>query len=284
MCVKYLRPQFQYVIAWGDQMNKICLRNGGCESISNSRAEKGSALISVLFILLLITIVGSLAMRQGLTSLNLSTSTQAQTLLMQSSDDIFFQLADVTKNQANSTAGQGLFNVASQLKLDSFLTGGGEMVFCYRPQNIPDLFNGSSEKSYITSDDTGANITNDALGTSGFCHANQVLDYTSPRKAVMTQVSVKECSGPPGACMVPGCDPEVCATKQYRINAISVLPNLAAGTVSNSDIDNCLKNYMNDVPYTSTAPTTQATVTDCLAQHNIPFNSQAGDIQLSTGG
>ena len=40
--------------------------------------QQGSALISVLIILLVITVLGVIAIRQGLTSLNIATSTQAQ--------------------------------------------------------------------------------------------------------------------------------------------------------------------------------------------------------------
>ena len=58
--------------------------------IKNKQA--GNTLIFVLVILLLITIIGTWAIRGAITSLNITTNAQAQALLVQNSDAVFFQL------------------------------------------------------------------------------------------------------------------------------------------------------------------------------------------------
>ena len=50
------------------------------------KSQKGATLIVVLVILVLITILGSYAMKQGLVNLKIATNSQIQKLLMQSSD------------------------------------------------------------------------------------------------------------------------------------------------------------------------------------------------------
>lgn len=56
------------------------------------KVQKGSTLIVVLILLLVITVIGTLAVRQSLTSLNIATNSQAQQLLMQSSDSVLYRL------------------------------------------------------------------------------------------------------------------------------------------------------------------------------------------------
>lgn len=52
--------------------------------------QRGATLIVVLFLLLAIIVLGTLAVRQSLVSLNIATNSQAQQLLLQNSDAAFF--------------------------------------------------------------------------------------------------------------------------------------------------------------------------------------------------
>jgi hypothetical protein len=249
------------------------------------KKQRGSTLLGVLFVLLLIISLGTLALRQGLTSLNLSTTVQAQALLLQSSDNIYFRIADPTSFIASTTKGVGLFGTASQLLLDFDQPVGTEMVFCYNPQTTANLFDGSTNKSYVSSDPTTYVVTNNSIGTSGYCNVNTPADYTSSRQAVMSQVSIKQttCKTAPLTCLGGSTDPGDGTTptsNSYRVNAVSILPSMALGSTTPADINNCLSNYMNDA---SDSNPNQATVTDCLAQHNIPYETQTGDIQTSSG-
>lgn len=56
--------------------------------------QTGATLIVVLVLLLVITIIGTLAIRQSLMSLNIVTNSQAQQLLVQNSDAALFNVED----------------------------------------------------------------------------------------------------------------------------------------------------------------------------------------------
>ncbi|MDR9778124.1 hypothetical protein RJJ65_36935, partial [Rhizobium hidalgonense] len=58
----------------------------------NYHNQKGATLIVVLVLLVVVTIVGTLAIRQGITNLAIATNSQAQSLLMQTADNIFFSI------------------------------------------------------------------------------------------------------------------------------------------------------------------------------------------------
>ncbi|WP_432209005.1 pilus assembly PilX family protein, partial [Acinetobacter variabilis] len=60
--------------------------------------QRGATLIVVLVMLILLTLVGTWAIRGSLTSLNIATNTQAQALLQQASDAIFFSLENQTSD------------------------------------------------------------------------------------------------------------------------------------------------------------------------------------------
>lgn len=92
--------------------------------------QSGSTLIFVLIILLLITIIGTWAIRGAMTSLNITTNAQAQSLLVQNSDAVFFQLEAYTDDAVK----------IAKLQLDNGMIGfankpenkGKELVFCLR--------------------------------------------------------------------------------------------------------------------------------------------------------
>ena len=58
------------------------------------RQQHGSTLIVVLILLLAITIIGTLAIRQSMVSLNIATNSQAQQLMIQNSDAATFNVED----------------------------------------------------------------------------------------------------------------------------------------------------------------------------------------------
>jgi len=60
--------------------------------------QRGATLKVVLIILILLTLVGTWAIRGSLTSLNIATNAQAQALLQQSSDAVFFSLENQTSD------------------------------------------------------------------------------------------------------------------------------------------------------------------------------------------
>ena len=54
--------------------------------------QNGAAFIVVMFVLLLVTIIGAVAIKQSLTGLNIATNSQIQVLLQQNSDAAFFAI------------------------------------------------------------------------------------------------------------------------------------------------------------------------------------------------
>jgi Tfp pilus assembly protein PilX len=61
--------------------------------------QRGATLIVVLIMLVLLTLVGTWAIRGSLTSLNIAMNTQAQALLQQASDAVFFNLENQTSDE-----------------------------------------------------------------------------------------------------------------------------------------------------------------------------------------
>ena len=92
--------------------------------------QRGATLIVVLVMLILLTLVGTWAIRGSLTSLNIATNAQAQALLQQSSDAIFFSLENQTSDDltlAKMQIGDGM--LAYVLRPEN---KGKELVFCMR--------------------------------------------------------------------------------------------------------------------------------------------------------
>lgn len=85
------------------------------------KVQKGSTLIVVLILLLVITVIGTLAVRQSLTSLNIATNSQAQQLLMQSSDSVLYRLGAEgfasTSGNPTSLLGYALQNQGKEVVL-----------------------------------------------------------------------------------------------------------------------------------------------------------------------
>ena len=96
--------------------------------------QAGNTLIFVLIILLLITIIGTWAIRGAITSLNITTNAQAQALLVQNSDAVFFQLESYADHAVK----------IAKLQLDNGMIGyvnkpenkGKELVYCLRKSAV----------------------------------------------------------------------------------------------------------------------------------------------------
>ena len=56
--------------------------------------NQGHTLLMVMLVLLMVTIIGTLAIRQSLVSLNVATNGQAQQLLLQNSDSAHFKFEE----------------------------------------------------------------------------------------------------------------------------------------------------------------------------------------------
>lgn len=238
--------------------------------------QLGNTLIVVLVMLLLITMIGTWAIRGAITSLNITTNAQAQALLVQNSDAVFFQLESYTDDAIQ----------IAKLQLDNGMIGyvnkpenkGKELVYCLRKNEKENKYNlGKASIVYWQ----GSTLRKNDLGQDGYCKVNKASDFTSDRTAVVTRVAARSITEgrKDWGHMYEGSDAETYGGKDIGtiiINATSFIPNLS--TASIEEINQCIMNYpsfnivVNGV--------TKASVADCLSKLNVPFSSQEMEYQL----
>ena len=254
---------------------------------SLEKTQRGATLITVLLLLIVITVVGLIAMRQGLTSLNIATNSQIQTVLAASSDTVLnnFARADVTKIASIA----GVIGAAL-----SNSNPNQEYVFCYRPTS-KDPF-GLSINANIIQGNTDGSVTTVDSGGGGFCDlSNTTTDFGSGRKAVVTQVAV---TVPTDASVLPPLSnlshdgtnvsqgsalPQNFVTQQrVRVTATALLPAFSTSplTGTGSVQSDCLRGRISDNTDQSLAGV--ETVTDCLARKGVPANTQIQEYSLRT--
>ncbi|GAC1370061.1 MAG: type IV fimbrial biogenesis protein [Aquirhabdus sp.] len=250
-------------------------------SMAYERSERGSTLVSVLLLLVIITIIGVMAMKQGLTSLNIATNSQVQTILAQSSDTVINQFANTDITTVNSLTGV-LGAVVSSNNL------GMEYVFCYRPTST-DSFGQTSNANVIQGNADGT-VTAVNVSAGNFC--DLTADFGSGRKAVVTQVAV---TVPTDAGTLPplsglprgGTDisvgaglPKNFTTQQrIRVTATSMLPAFSATSLATVQSD-CVQGRVSD--NTDPSLTNVENMTDCLAREGVPANTQVQEFSLQT--
>lgn len=248
--------------------------------MSNKKYQIGSTLIVVLVILVIVTLLGTIAIRQSLTSLNIATNSQAQSLLIQSSDTAFFKTEDATQLARNMLA-QGMFGY---VKGDA--NKGKELVFCFRPKVNSTFFNIS--KASVISWFSGSKPNNDDLGVDGYCNVTDKDDFTSNRKAVVTQITVKvsDTTSTPFQFVQQGTDTEsakIDNMERISVYSTSVIPGLASDSTTTEQINKCFSDHMSDpkVPEGATASTNaDDSVTDCLGRLNVPYSTQVTEYNL----
>lgn len=236
-------------------------------------SQKGATLIVVLIMLVVLTLVGTWAIRGSITSLNIATNTQAQALLMQNSDSVFFTLENATSDAlkfANMRIGDGMLAYVMRPENKN-----KELVFCIRG-TVSNNFAGSRYGSVVYWN--GTTINNTELGKNGFCKTDRSLDFLSKRAAAMTQVSLRAAPAEKDwEHMISGDDKETSKRQDIQkviITATSFLPNLSSSL--ESKINTCLTDYTSF--YDGVAK--QDTVTDCLAKNNVPYSTQEMEYTL----
>lgn len=245
------------------------------------RAQQGSALIAVMFILLLISILGVLAIRQGLTSLNIATNSQVNALLFQSADIVFAKIEEAVN--VNSESAASLTNPITFIAEASI--DGKELFMCYRPL-IEDQFSMNvNNASTVVPDAAGDGTSTEGGRGTGYCDLTQ--DFSSARRAVVTQV----------AAMVPQdgtadfrpfefapkrTDPagtKIDDTKRIRAYVTSMLPGLVDADLSAVQSE-CIEDRSND--NLDAVNQNRETMYDCLARYGIPAKTQVQEYQLAT--
>lgn len=258
------------------------------------RQQRGATLIVVLIMLLVITIVGVLAIRVAMTSLNIATNSQIGQLLLQTGDTPTNILLN-RSNYKNLTSITSVVGKAISDQKDP-LKHGREYVFCYRPTSALQV-NSILDMTVLippAANDPKASVDPTESNRSGFC--NLESDFGSSREAVVTQVAVKYISetdpdAAPGADLDRGTDASKDSNVQQgkvdgrvRITATAILPHYSRSNLADVQED-CIGNgstagYIND--NTDTGLRTKKTMADCLTEYGIPVNTQIQEIDLKT--
>lgn len=250
------------------------------------KQQTGATLIVVLILLLVITVIGTLAIRSSLTSLNIATNSQGQQLLLQNSDAAIFNVESPNLLQRN-TAYDGLFGL---VKTDA--NKGKELVFCYKGTETS--FYDISRASFMQWV-SGTAPNNSELGVDGYCKLDSSNNFfTSGRKAVMTQVSIKVNTDPSSTLvgldrafehMQRGTDAEsakIDKSEKILVTATSIVPSMSSA--SDTDINDCFKLHMNQVLIPSgVTPATgmNKSVSQCLQDLGVPVNTQITEYNLT---
>ena len=253
------------------------------------KSEKGATLIVVLVVLIMITIIGVLAIRVALTSLNISANAQLGQLLGQTADVPLneFYISDLSKIFDLS----GVIGYALQENKNE---PGKEYIFCYKPTST-EKFGASLNVTTLRIPDKKDDVAEvSSGGKDGFCDLEN--DFGSSRKAIVTQVAIKVISTPtedvePGALLQRNMSlsegtilPRGIADQQrIRVTTTSIVPAYAADLKKAQaciGTDATDPGYIND----NTDPDTKdyKTVASCLAGLGVPVNSQTQEFNLQS--
>lgn len=216
------------------------------------KQQKGATLITVLVILIVITLLGTIAVKMGVVGLKIATNSQVNALLLENSDSALFNIENPAEVE-RQLALDGMFAY-----FNSSANANDELVFCYRASE--NSFFKLSKASAITEDGSTTKI-----GVDGFCKANQ---FAMGRSAVLSQVYLTKNATnstpfggvPKGTSLGQSNVP----VTMHNIGAtvISVLPSFAGATTT--QIENCFKQRA-------------SAVGACFDGLGIPYNMQHSD-------
>ncbi|MDH1276730.1 pilus assembly protein PilX [Acinetobacter johnsonii] len=218
------------------------------------KKQVGSALIIVLVILVLVTLIGTLAVRSGILGLKLATNSQIQALLLENSNSALFNLEDPSQ-VARQLAGDGMYSY-----FNDSANATDELVFCYRASQAQ--FFSMNNASVI---DQAGGITKN--GVMGFCKKNQ---FATGRSAILSQVYLQKNSDTDEPFASAALNTSLGVTSSnlpivsnsISATVISVLPSFASAT--DAQIENCFRQRASQV-------------SSCFSNLNIPFNTQHAD-------
>lgn len=219
------------------------------------QGQRGIALVVVMILLIMITLMGTIAVKSSLTGLKVATNSQINTLLLQNNDSALAQLEN-PRQVARQLAADGMFSF-----LDSPENATDQLVFCYRAAKTS-LFT-LRESSVI--DQAGGTSK---IGISGFCKQN---DFSTGRSAILTQVYLNRINlasqpfdaAPVGTSLGQSGIPAIQNT--IGVSVISVLPSFASASAS--QIEACFRKRTDVTD----------SVQQCFSNLQIPYNLQHAD-------
>lgn len=235
------------------------------------QSQTGMALIAVLLFLILITVAGVIAVRQGRVDLKVATSDQADTLMLNSSDSVLAHIEQAATGN-NTAAYERIMSqrggVLGYFIVNTVAKEGDQIAFCYQP-NEALLFDISKARILKY----GGGLQNSG---EGICDAGRSGDYVSARNTVMTQVVARGMSGEStttdafsAVVQGSGVDTTVMPPNaRIQIHSVSVLPSLSSA--SDSDIGTCLSYPAGVGAADYGSEGANGNMTKCLKDEGIP--------------
>lgn len=223
--------------------------------------QTGATLIVVLIILVLVTIVGTWAIKSSILGLKISTNSQAGSLLLENSNSALFNIEDPSQI-ARQLALDGMFSY-----FNSSANQNDELVFCYRPSAVINFY--SSDKVSVIAQD-GATTKK---GVTGFCDGKE---FSSARSAVQAQIYLRKnreenasafSTAPIGTSLGQSEVPVVALN--IGVTVISILPSFASA--KSTQIAACF--HKTAIKKTEDTET----VEECFEKLGIPYNLQHAD-------
>lgn len=235
------------------------------------KAQQGSTLIMVLIVLLLITLIGTMAMRESLLNLRLSTNTQVNNVLLNSNDTALFELEDAQKvrGRLNSRSVYGYFDAQENAE--------DELVFCFEADKQQRFF--SMSRVSIIGGKKGNN--------SGYCTTKK---FSVGRAGVISQVYVRklnlddvaERSGSTLSSYSKGVSvgqQTFANIKHVAVTTISVMPSFSR-VQNESEINECFKKSAKIEK--NQAVTKNNNVEQCFKELNVPYNMQYAEYSVGS--
>lgn len=248
----------------------------------NTHSQQGATLIVVLLVLLLIMIAGAMAVRQSRTDLQVATSDQINTVLLQTADNANQKLEQVINGDITE---QSYLNLAEHPSgfIGYFYSrkdrANDEVIYCQT----------KDEQEYLVSEATvrrgGGTVYN-----KGYCVQNSKLRYTSDRGTMVGQVSIS-----PSADNVSNDDDNILGSyvtgqdiagktsqrMKFDIRSTAAVPAYSGGDKAVGCFNNRTSKPTKNGDGTHNY---DGTVSHCLEQENIPQTSvyQQADISRYT--
>lgn len=140
--------------------------------------ERGATLIVVLLVLVVISVLGTMAVRQSSIDLSIATASQVDKVLFSAADAGYakFEL-DAQRTDGKTKAIDYIVNAASDKT-------GKEVVFCMRPRQSQFL-----DITKVTEKTVDGTAT---LEDKGYCEPARSEDYVAARQVNMTQITMKK--------------------------------------------------------------------------------------------
>lgn len=223
--------------------------------MTSPRQQRGVALIVTLFILVIVTFIGLIAMRSGMQQVAMSTNSQVAVLLFQNAD-------------AGTTSVENVINA--------------DMTFANGPTGPITLIKDNPGKAVVGCfTKTGLDLS-DSVTTPRKCDLDTAGEYVSGRGVVVVQVGVQtpvDSSGKAQTVMNYGTDDSILpggGGALVAVYATSVMPNY--GSASKSEIEACLGE-----PQEAVSSSTDS-VTSCLVKKNASFQTVVQEFVYGYGG